>query len=228
MKATPTNMATPTADSLLDLERSIEADILDCLSLLEQGRNEALAELRRSVDAAGATSTGATQRLRSTAKASVEHVETVQRELGALNLALSDFVLTDSLTIENLEAFDTWRDRVLSALHNARIAIEALGEQGSEISDAPFQQAWRHFGQRLEIVRLHLQEDESLAAGEFAAQRRALLDRVEDLRSELSSDPKKAREHLHHLSTGMDDSADSRRLDGWIKALMMWRERGQQ
>lgn len=221
-------MATPTADSLLDLERTIEADIITCLNLLEQGKEQALKELGKSLQVAGSSGAAALERLHSTAAASVAHVEAVQRELGALNLALTDFVLTDSLTIENLPAFDLWRDRVLKAIHDAKDAIELLGTEGDPEGNAELENVWRQSQQRLEIVRVHLEMDESRAAGEFALQRKALHDRVAQLREELERDPQKVRERLHYLSSGEDKSADARRLGGWIKALWMWRESGQQ
>jgi hypothetical protein len=217
-------MATPTADSLLDLERRLEADIIDCLTLLEQGRDDALRELRSSLRVVGTVSNQVAERLLSTTSDSLAHVQAVQRELGNLNLAMNDFVLTDSLTMESLKAFDAWRDRVLLALQNARGAIAAMGDKEHPWSDE-LEETWLRFRQRLELVHAHLESDESAASADFALQRKALFDRVSDLRGKLLFDPKGAREALHQLSTGDDGASQWRRLDGWIKALLMWRTR---
>ncbi len=221
-------MGTPTADSLMDLERMIEADIIECLDILIQGRAEALRELRASLTAAGDSGKAAEERLRSTTSASLAPVEAVQRELGALNLTLNDFLLTNAPSIESLAAFDSWRDRVLGAIHDAKMAIGTLGAEHDDVWGTDLENAWRRFHQRLEIVRVHLEIDETRAADEFALQRKALLDRVAQLREQMARNPKQVRDQLHRLGTGEDTSADTRRLRGWIKALWMWRENGQQ
>ncbi len=219
-------MSTPTADSLLELERKLEGGILECLRVLEQGRKESLQELRQAAKQAGVSASAASSHLRSLVSESVAHVEAVQRELGALNLALDDFVLSDELNIENLQTFDTWRDRVLSALQESQRGMAGMKREGDqdETWSQDLESVWDHFRQRLELVRIRLQADEASAAEEFAALRA----RLEELRSQLAQDPKKAREQLRHLSAATELSADWRRLDGWIKALLMWRERGQQ
>ena len=219
-------MATPTADSLLELERKLEGDLLECLRLLDQGRKEALQDLRHAAKEAGVSGSAASGQVRSLASASVAQVESVQRELGALNLALNDFVLSDKLNIENLQTFDAWRDRVLNALQESRRAMNAMNQAGDphETWSHDLESVWDRFRQRLEVVRIRLEADEANATEDFAA----LRSRLEELRTQLAKDPKEAREQLRRLSNGTESSADWRRLDGWIKALLMWRERGQQ
>jgi hypothetical protein len=181
-------------------------------------------ELRHAAREAGVSSAAAAAKLQSLTSASVSLVEAVQRELGALNLAMNEFVLTDALDIENLPAFDAWRDRLIGALHRAEKAIAALEAKEEPAWSAALSPAWDRFRQRLEVVRILLESGEATASEEFAT----LRTRLKDLRATLASDPEKAREQLRHLSTGTESSADYRRLDGWIKALLMWRERGQQ
>ncbi len=218
-------MPTPTADSLLDLEREIEADIIDCLRFLELGRAEALAELRSTRDSVGASGVDAADRIRETAAASLGHVEAVQRELGQLNLALHDFVLTDELAFEDLPSFDRWRDRVLSSLQGARESLEKLEAEGDVEWRSGLEVVWRRFRQRLELVRAQLETDEHHAADELETQRAQLRARIEKLQEEFANDPKKAREQLRLLSTGKDTFPEERKLEGWFKALWMWQER---
>jgi len=217
-------MPTPTADSLLDLEREIEADIIDCLRFLEMGRSEALEELRKTRDSAGASGVDAGLRLRETATASLGHVEAVQRELGLLNLSLHDFVLTDELDMEDLPSFDHWRDRVLASLRGAREALEKLEAVGDLEWRSGLEDVWRRFRQRLELVRAQLVTDEHYAAEELESQRGQLRARIVELREEFGNDPDKARERLRRLSMGEETPPELRELGGWIKALWMWQE----
>lgn len=215
-------MNTPTSEFLLKLENELEADIRDCLRLLEVGSREALAELQQCKDEAGTTLAEAGKHLRAAADTSRQRVEAIQLSLARLGMALHQFVLADPFDIENLSAFDEWRKQVLSALEDAREELGRIQTQEENLWKSHLETAWRRFGSRLEAVRLHLTLDRDYARSELAAERSRLWERLSRLQDEMRRDPRTARQKIREMTAGCQDDPETSRIEGWLKAIMMW------
>lgn len=217
-------MNTPAADFFLHLEEDLEGDVRECLRLLDLGLRDALEELHRSRAGVSTSLTQARQHLEETAKESRQQVEAVQQCLGRLGMALHQFVLTDPLEIENLEAFDTWRDEVLQAFERAREALDQLQGEEDRAWKAGMTHAWRRFRQQLEAVRVRLDLDRMQAQQELAAERKRLRERLSRLEGEIRNDPASARETIQQMAGTRQTDPETSRLEGWLKALLMWKD----
>lgn len=215
-------MNTPTTDFLLRLEDELEADVLECLRILELGLEDAVRELHKSRDVAGAALAEAKRHLSGTAATSQRHLEAIQQSLGSLSTALHDFILTDPLEIEDLEAFDTWRDRLLAAFEDARKELNRIQSHENPEWRAPLERAWRRLAQTLELVKLRLGLDRDRAEQELEAERARLRQRLGDLQQEIRRDPQSARQTFEKMAGTRQDDPEVSRLEGWFKALLMW------
>lgn len=215
-------MNTPTADFLLQLENDLEADIRDCLRMLEVGSREALAELQQCQDETGTTLTEAGKHLRAAAKTSHQRVEGIQQSLARLGMALHQFVLTDPFGIEDLNAFDQWRGQVLSALEQARDELGRIQFQEERLWKPHLESAWRRFGSRLETVRLRLTMDRDHAQAELDSERERLRERLLRLQEEIRRDPRTAGEKIREMTASRQIDPATSRMEGWLKAIMMW------
>lgn len=217
-------MTTPTAEALLELERKLESDIIECRHLLELGLDEALDVLKRTCDEAGLSAIDTAERLKKMADQSCEHIKTVQKSLGMLNLAMNGFVLTDGLTLENINTFDTWRDRVLSELHTAQEALLQIQLEGDVGWKLELMDVWRRFRHQLEVIRVHMALDEQHAEEELQAERKRLLQRVTELGDDIERNPHEVRKLLHQLGSEAEEDPNAPTLGGWVKALLMWQD----
>tara|TARA_R110002096_G_scaffold199271_19_gene383150 strand:- start:100 stop:813 length:714 start_codon:yes stop_codon:yes gene_type:complete len=217
-------MTTPTAEALLDLERKIESDVIECRRLLDLGLDEAVDELRRTCSEAGLSSSNTAERLKQMADQSCQHLKTVQKSLGMLNLAMNQFVLTDGLTLENINTFDKWRDRVLSELHTAQEAIQEIQLDGDMGWKLELMDVWRRFRHQLEVIRVHMALDEQHAEAELQAERERLMKRVTELEDDIEKNPHEVRRLLHELGSEAKKDPNAPTLGGWVKALLMWQD----
>lgn len=217
-------MNTPTTDFLLDLKAELETDIRDCLRLLEAGQKEALQELEKSRDEVGSSLISARETLLGAAEETRHQVEAVQQSLGRLGMALHQFVLTDPLDIEDEKAFDTWREQVLAAFENAREELGRIQSRGDQRWKSHLEKVWRRFGQKLEMVRLHLAMGRERAQEEMEAERARLRERLNALQTEIRRNPHAARETIEKMARRPEGNPEWSRLGGWLKALLMWKD----
>lgn len=215
-------MNTPTADFLLRLGEELETDVRDCLRLLDLGREEALRVLQDSKNEVGASLAGARQHFLQTANATQHQLEAIQQSLGRLGMALHQFVMTDPLEVEDLEGFDAWRVVVLSAFERAKEELELIEVREDQVWRADLERVWRRFRQQMEVVKMRLALDTEHAQEEMDAERARLRERLNSLQDQIRRDPKAARELIQQMAGTRQDDPEISRMDGWIKAILMW------
>ncbi len=168
-----------TNEHLVELERDLEADLLEARRELELGRDAAIGELDAHRDSLGILGGRAAEEILSIAREADEDLRLVQGRLGELNYILAEEEM------DSLEMFDRYRDRILRALRDAKDDLSRLKARGREWSrhEKDIDGAWRQLSRRLDSVRKHLAGEADTAEREFGAERTQLVERLEEAAS---------------------------------------------
>lgn len=166
-----------TNETLVNLERNLEADLLEARRELELGKLLALRELDSHQQPLGSGAPEASGKILSLTREAEEDLGRVQARLGELNYVLAEDEIND------LGIFDRYRDRILGALLEAQADLTRLERDSAERSrqEEDLADAWRRLCQGLELVNRHLQLETKKAKTEFALERTQLSARLEGI-----------------------------------------------
>ena len=167
-----------TNNHLIALERELEADLAEARQHIELGRLNAIDELNAHRESLGELCAEAALKIDLLAHDADEDLKRVRARLGELNLLLA------IEEIDDLETFDTFRERILEAMKDAELELEDLNRRGEQWGDheGRINGAWRHLSRQLMLARRHLVNESKFAVCEFEAERAELAAHIEDMR----------------------------------------------
>ncbi|MGI9244673.1 MAG: hypothetical protein ACR2RV_27975 [Verrucomicrobiales bacterium] len=152
---------------LIELERELEADLLQARRHIELGRRNAMDEINAHRESLGELCGEAMLKIEVLASDAEEELNHVRSRLAKLNLMLA------VEEIQDLETFDDFRDRILLAMSDAEEDLGALGRDGEEwvAREQKIGEAWGALSRQLGLARMHLAHESRVAAQEFELER---------------------------------------------------------
>jgi hypothetical protein len=162
---------------LIALERELDADLAEARHHIELGRLNAIDELNAHRESLGELCAEAALKIDLFAHDADEDLKRVRARLGELNLLLA------IEEIDDLETFDTFRERTLQAMKDAEWELEDLNRRGEQWGDheGRINNAWRHLSRQLMLARRHLANESKFAVCEFEAERVELAAHIEEM-----------------------------------------------